>query len=350
MTSRKKSKFLHKSLWFGLIILSIVVSTTLSFLIVKHEPIENVQELLTAKILELNEWQSKEFQEPDEIITMLFAGDIMLGRYINTLRERNGGDFPFSFMSGIIDQIESQLGVEQLNLIVGNLEGPITDSDYVNPGTAMIFNFQPEVADLLASAGFTTLSMANNHQYDQGRQGIDQTYTYLKAAGLDGFGHPDTPDGIYSAVRYEFKDKVVGFLGLSDVDFNLDEDATVAKIQELKADGIDFLVLGIHWGVEYEPTARSYVTDMAHKFVDAGADMIWGHHPHVIQNWELYNGAPIYYSLGNFVFDQYWSESTQEGLVVGLRLEGEKITTTELYVDLVNKGEPKARVYQNQNE
>ena len=74
--------------------------------------------------------------------------------------------------------------------------------------------------------------------------------------------------------------------------------------------------------------------------VDSGVDFIWGTHPHVIQNSEVYKNAPIYYSLGNFVFDQYWSEATQTGLVVGLLIEGDEITTTEITVDIINQGEP----------
>lgn len=324
-----------KLIWFGLVGFSIFASTAVSVFITKNNPAEIMSSLAS-------HWDEKEAQET---ITMLFTGDIMLGRYIATLREKNAEalpDFPFSYMPEVIEKVEENLNVDGLDLVIGNLEGPITDSGYVNPGTSMIFNFKPEVADLLAKVGFTTLDMANNHVYNQGLQGLDSTYTYLYAAGLDGFGHPDTEDGPYSTTIYEFQTQKIGFLGLNDTDFDLDEEAVIAKIKELDEE-VDFLVVGIHWGVEYEKTARDWMVNMAHTWVDAGADMIWGHHPHVIQNWELYQGAPIYYSLGNFVFDQYWSSDTQEGLVVGVRIDGEKITTTEVYVDLVNQGEPKPR-------
>lgn len=326
-----------KILWFGFVASAAILSTGLSLIFVTKEPAE-----LGARLNPLN-WGEKHGQET---VTMLFTGDLMLGRYIQTLRMRNGGDFPFTYMPEIIFTVEDKLEVAALDLIIGNLEGPITDSDYTNPGTAMIFNFKPEVADLLAKAGFTTMSMANNHAFDQGRQGIDQTYNYLSAAGIRGFGHPDTVNGDYSFTHYEFDQTTVGFLGLDDVDFKPNDEAVLAKIRELDP-LVDFLIIGIHWGIEYETLARESIVDDAHNFVDAGADMIWGHHPHVIQNWELYQGKPIYYSLGNFVFDQYWSAATQEGLVVGLRLDNDgdtiKITTTELYVDLVNQGEPKLR-------
>ncbi len=322
-----------KILWFGLLGLLITSSTGLSILFTQNTPGE------LASRINLFNWQEK---EGEETITMLFTGDIMLGRYIATLRERNGGDFPFTYMPEILEHTASKLNVDRLDLVIGNLEGPITDSNYVNPGTAMVFNFKPEVAELLKKVGFTTLDMANNHMFDQGRQGLDQTYTYLQSVGLQGFGHPDTPNGDYSFTSYEFEQTTVGFLGVNDTDFNLDEEATLAKIRELD-EQVDFLVVGIHWGLEYETTARDWMVNLAHSFVDNGAEMVWGHHPHVIQNWELYQGAPIYYSLGNFVFDQYWSAATQEGLIVGLRIDGTKITTTETYVDLINQGEPKVR-------
>lgn len=285
-------------------------------------------------------WELRE-NAPPPTVTMLFTGDIMLGRYIKTLRSLNGGDFPFTYMPDIIEQTKSQLQTHKLDLVVGNLEGPISTSNYVNPGTAMIFNFDPEVATLLKDVGFTTLDLANNHAYDQGESGYTETLQFLEDADLDAFGHPNTPDSPYSYIEYEFEAASVGFLGLHDATVSLDMDLALEKIQEYDAE-VDFLIIGVHWGPEYFTTAPQYIVDMAHQMVDAGADFIWGHHPHVVQNSEIYNDAPIYYSLGNFVFDQYWSRATQEGLVVGLKIGSKgQVTVTEIPVELVNLGEPK---------
>lgn len=284
-------------------------------------------------------WEEK---EGSKVIAILFTGDIMLDRYVDTLRKQNGGDFPFTYMSEIISTVEEDLGVDKLDLVVGNLEGPITDSDYVNPGTAMIFNFRPDVVDLLLRAGFTTFSMANNHSFDMGRDGLKQTHDYLAAAGIEAFGHPDTANGEYSFIQYDYGDTSIGFLGLNDAVTRLDVDEAVAKIQEIDP-LVDFLIIGVHWGFEYESTARESAVNEGHAFVDAGADFIWGHHPHVIQNHEIYNGKHIYYSLGNFVFDQYFSDAVREGLVLGLKLENGEVTVVENTVDLVNGAEPKLR-------
>lgn len=281
-----------------------------------------------------------------EPISFLFTGDVMLGRYIAVLQQKKGGDFPFTYMPELLSSAEATLN-DELDFVVGNLEGPITDSDYVNPGTAMIFNFDPDVVpDSLKKAGFTTLSMANNHTLDMGASGVEQTYSYLSQVGLQGFGHPDTPVGPYSHFTQEIEGVRITFLGLNDAVIPLDEAAALEEIRRLDAD-CDFLIVSVHWGPEYLETAPDSVVSLGHDFVEAGADFIHGHHPHRVQNFEEYQGVPIYYSLGNFVFDQYWSSYTQEGQVVLLQLksteEGLKLRHEAWMVDLINQGEPKLR-------
>jgi len=285
-------------------------------------------------------------EEPIEPISFLFTGDIMLGRYIAVLRERQEGDFPFTYMPDLLESAEKYLD-DELDYVVGNLEGPITDSDYVNPGTAMIFNFDPEVVpNQLKEAGFTTLTMANNHTLDMGANGVAQTYNYLKDVGLDAFGHPDSATGPYSSISYEIEGKNITFLGLNDAVYPLDEVDAIEEIKRLD-ELTDFLIVSVHWGTEYLETAPNYIEEMAYSFAEAGADFIHGHHPHRVQNNETYLGVPIYYSLGNFVFDQYWSTYTQEGQVVLLQLtpteEGFTLSHEAWMVDLVNQGEPKLR-------
>jgi len=318
--------------FFYLALLAILTTGSTWLGLMLHPPIDP---LSSAFIQEA--WQQKKGAES---ITILFTGDIMLDRYIKTLRKQNPPPFPFTFMPDLMKAVEDKLGVDNLDLVVGNLEGPITDSSYVNNGTAMIFNFEPAVVDLLKNAGFTTFSMANNHTLDMGKTGPQETHDTLAAAGMESFGHPDTPNGEYSFITYDFGDTTVGFLGLNDAVIRLDTDAALAKIKEVDP-LVDYLIIGVHWGWEYEPTARASVVEKAHAFVDAGADFIWGNHPYVIQNHETYNGVPIYYSCGNFVFDQYFSDAVRQGLVLGVKIENGQITAVEQLVDLVNGGETK---------
>lgn len=331
---RKKSKLppLQKNLLYCLAALLLTLLTVAAhFLKYRSEPV-------TARFFQ-EAWQKK---EGSEVVSILFTGDIMLDRYVWTLRQSNPPPFPFTYMPEIILTIQEKLEVNELDLVVGNLEGPITDSAYINNGSDMVFNFKPDTVELLKNAGFTTFSMANNHTFDMGKTGPQQTHDYLAAAGIEAFGHPDTPNGEYSFITYDFAGTTLGFLGLNDAVIRLDTDAAVAKIKEVDP-LVDYLIIGVHWGWEYEPTARESVVAKAHAFVDSGADFIWGHHPHVVQNHETYNGVQIYYSLGNFVFDQYFSAAVREGLVLGLKIENGEITVVEQMVDLVDGAAPKPR-------
>jgi poly-gamma-glutamate synthesis protein (capsule biosynthesis protein) len=322
--------------WIFLLTLTIPFSIGMANFAPIGEPLSN---------LENQTWAEKSVEAvPEEPISMLFTGDIMLDRYVDTLRTRQGGDFPFTHMPEILAEVKSQLGVESLDVVAGNLEGPITDSNYKNPGTAMRFNFRPDVVPLLKKAGFTHFNMANNHTLDQGKDGVRQTHDYLAPENLFSFGHPDTPNGTYSFLIQNIQGHTIGFLGLNDAVTHLDKTMALAKIQEVSPQ-VDFLVIAVHWGAEYQKTASAATTALAHEWVDAGADLIWGTHPHVVQNSEVYRGAPIYYSLGNFVFDQYWSQETQKGLVLGLKLSWAKdhfeAKTVEVPIDLSKDSQPR---------
>lgn len=269
----------------------------------------------------------------EQSVTILMTGDIMLGRYIATLRERNKGDFPFTYMPEILAKAGGAP-----DLVLANLEGPIAVKQIAYGD--LIFRFDPEVAALLKKVGFTTFNLANNHTYNQGKAGYAETLESLAAAGLDSFGQPDSVNADRSSIIYEIKGVKIAFLGLDDVDYKINADDAAAKIQELDKT-VDFLVIAIHWGIEYKKTASARQTELARKFIDAGADFIWGTHPHVVQNSEVYNGKTIYYSLGNFVFDQYWSAETQKGLVLAVKITKDKVEVKEIPVALINQGEPK---------
>lgn len=329
----------------GIALHIILISLTMTVVFYKRaEPVELASEW--SSLAGEQERIGMERAPDTEPISFLFTGDIMLGRYIGVLRDQKGGDFPFTYMPELLASAELVLQ-DELDFVVGNLEGPITDSNYVNPGTAMIFNFDPDVVpNQLKEAGFTTLTMANNHTLDMGADGVRQTHDYLAEVGVEAYGHPDTPTGEFSTVSYEIEGKRITFLGLNDAVISLDETAAIEEVRRLDQE-CDFLVVSIHWGTEYLEFAPDSVVDLGHRLVEAGADFIHGHHPHRVQNYENYLGVPIYYSLGNFVFDQYWSSYTQEGQVVLLQLipteDGFILDHQDWMVDLVNQGEPKRR-------
>lgn len=293
-------------------------------------------------------WAQKETVMAPQPVNIMMAGDIMLGRYIATLRTKNGGDFPFTHMSEIITTVETALHTDHLDIVAANLEGPIVEKQVA--WGDLVFRFDPEVASLLKKVGFTLFQMSNNHSYNQMRAGLSETQAHLHDEGLDYFGLPDTVNDPSSYKAYDFNGTTFGFLGLNDTDFKIDLPAALTKIQELRPT-VDVLIIGIHWGIEYRLTNTAHQQELAHQFIDAGADFIWGTHPHVVENSEVYNGKTIYYSLGNFVFDQYFSNDVKHGLVLGLQItpaadptQKPTLTPVEIPVNLVNGGEPEPNI------
>lgn len=258
-----------------------------------------------------------EVEDANRELTILSFGDLMLGRYVRTLMNANGLDYVFEKIAG-----DDRRFFEGADIVHGNLEGPIKDQG-TSGGTAMVFKFNEDVAPLLKEYGFTLLSIANNHAADAGWDGRDTTIAALEGAGLGWCGHPKDVDE--NSVFYgSAGDKKYAFVCFHDVTFKLDDEAAINLIKKVKPT-VDFLVVSIHWGYEYTHKPHEEVqVKRGRAFVDAGADLIIGHHPHVVQSFEIYNGKPIFYSLGNFVFDQYWSTETQEELAIGVILGEEK--------------------------
>lgn len=260
-------------------------------------------------------------KEPDtEPITMLVFGDMMMGRYVWTLMGENGHDYPLEYFPELVETMDPNP-----DFIWANLEGPISDANYRNPGTAMIFNFRPEVIEVLKKYGFNLLGLANNHAFDMGEYGNTQTRLNLTEAGIHHFGHAQE-------IREEtswsttINDTTLTFLGFNDtVQDHLDYEAAITLIRESE-ESADFTLVSIHWGTEYRTTATPEQREYARQFVESGADAVIGHHPHVIEDREWIpgpdgQGRPVYYSLGNFIFDQYFQQNVQEGLALTLTLK-----------------------------
>lgn len=250
----------------------------------------------------------------DRNLTIMAFGDMMLGRYVRTLMNENGLDYIFENISGYENRFFGGA-----DYIFGNLEGPI-DGQGKSGGTAMVFSFNEDIAPFLKKFGFNLFTLANNHAVDQGWDGRDSTIAALEGAGIDWCGHPSEVDS--GSVFYDnVGEKKVAFFCFHDVTFKLDDEAAQALIKQVSP-YVDYLIVSIHWGQEYQnrPDWGSQI-EPGRAFVDAGADFVIGHHPHVVQSFEIYNGKFIFYSLGNFVFDQYWAQMTQEELGIGIVLD-----------------------------
>ena len=256
---------------------------------------------------------------------MVTFGDIMLGRYVRTLMDANGLDYPFKKMN------ESYL--KNNDILLANLEGPITKNS-VRTTTGMSFGFFPDTGPLLKKYHFDALSQANNHAFDKREASYEESLEHLNQQGIVPFGSTyDINDG--SIGRMYVRGQKIAFVGLEDVNSKIDDTKALKIIEELTKDDFRVIVYP-HWGTEYRHQPNKRQVDLAHAFIDAGAYMVIGHHPHVVQTYENYKGRPIIYSLGNAIFDQYWSAPTQEGLSIALAMNDKSVTIYLLPITLRN--------------
>ncbi|OIO20162.1 MAG: AmmeMemoRadiSam system protein B [Candidatus Magasanikbacteria bacterium CG_4_9_14_0_2_um_filter_41_10] len=242
-------------------------------------------------------------------VSLLSVGDIMLDRSVALKMGSTG-------LSLVLDTLAGNEGrfFRGIDIISGNLEGPFVQKR-IETSKEIAFRFDPRLAPQLRSYGFNMVTLANNHMLDMGRAGVPETEQVLKHSGIDFYGDAYVVSS--SSLFYkEIHGKTIAFLGFNDTFNSLNEATAIALVEEAKEQS-DVVVLNIHWGVEYQESSYPRQQYLAHTFIDHGVDLIIGHHPHVVQEMEIYNNRPIFYSLGNFIFDQYFSIPTQQELAVG---------------------------------
>lgn len=258
--------------------------------------------------------------------SLLFFGDLMLDRDVRTLIQRKNSAF-------ITEKIQRLFWSQDLN--VANLEGPITDAASISVGTTpeekshFAFTFDPGTAgEFLKHNNLNAVSIGNNHILNFKKEGLEETKNNLKNYKIDYFGDPSDKDNYFLKEINGKKISIVSYNQFSGIDV----EATKNIIGKLKSKS-DFIIVYAHWGTEYELKETSSQKEKARQFIDAGADMIIGSHPHVVEPMEMYKNKIIFYSLGNFVFDQYFSEDTKNMLSVGVMLDqdGLEIALEPLY-------------------
>lgn len=250
-------------------------------------------------------------EESEPSLTILAFGDMMLSRHVRVLMDTNGQDY-------IFEGLDLSALQEGTDVVHANLEGPIHGKG-TKGGTSLVFSFNRDVAPLLKKHGFNLLSISNNHALDQGWEARDETIQVLEENDLDWCGHPSQADP--DSVHYNKTESglTYAFVCFQDITHTLDLNSAKKLIQKIDPN-VDAVIASVHWGYEYQHTNNERQKELAYGFVGSGADFVIGHHPHVVQNFEVYNGVPIFYSLGNFVFDQYWSQATQEELAIKIKM------------------------------
>jgi poly-gamma-glutamate capsule biosynthesis protein CapA/YwtB (metallophosphatase superfamily) len=262
--------------------------------------------------------------------TVFLAGDVMLSRNVGSkIVTAKDPELPFKKVGE---------DIKNYDISFANLESPFNNTgSRVTQG--LVFKAEPDWIKGLLYAGFDVMSTANNHAYDQGKKGIEFTLKHLSDNGIVPVGTGlDCHDGVVITKN----NLRIGFLAYSYAAFNdggnipdplvcdwndtaqIKEDVAALKLRS------DFVIVSGQYGIEYQrqPEPKNVVT--ARAAVDAGADLVIGHHPHWVQIPEQYKGKWILYGIGNFVFDQMWSQDTREGMGVGLIFENKTLKTIEL--------------------
>lgn len=264
------------------------------------------------------------------IKTILLVGDIMLGRGVEGLIRKNSIYYPFQEINQFLRGVD---------IVFGNLEGPIVSNPPEFPTNSLKFAFNPELIKGIFRSHFNLFSLANNHTPDMGKEGLAETKKWLRKYGMAFVGNPfsDSSDNL----SYSFIRDNITFLAFNQIfPFIHKEEEMMKAIKTVKFLNPDnFLIVSIHWGEEYQLTNSQTQQKLAYKIIEAGADLIIGHHPHVVQNIEKYRGKLIFYSLGNFIFDQYFSLDTQQGLAVGLEIYPDRLSC-RLFPLQINLSQP----------
>jgi len=238
---------------------------------------------------------------------------------------KNGAAYPYQ---GLSFQT-----LAQSPAVVGNFESSIPQEHQTTPTRGMRFSVSAAYIPQLALSGFTHFSLANNHTLDFGMTDFKNTQTILEKNRLSTFGQPKQFDT--DAVEFiQLEDTVVAVIAA----YTLQKIPTYTELKtvfDYASARSDFQLVYVHWGTEYVPLHSARQREAAERFVDAGADVVIGNHPHVVQDIELIAGVPVFYSLGNFIFDQYDDVSTQEGLLLHLELDTDQPKITLLPVTSV---------------
>lgn len=265
------------------------------------------------------------FPKSSPLLTIIFTGDIMLGRSVNTrIQKYTDYTWPFKNIAPILSAAD---------LLIVNLESPfITGCRPTDKG--MIFCADPKSVVGLVFAGVDVATLANNHIENQGQKGIDETIKILIDNNITPVGAIHESPKIITV-----KNTKLAILSFSDFP-EVDDKEVIGQISEATSSA-DIVITTFHWGTEYQrnPTPRQVF--LAHLAIDSGADIVVGHHPHWIQTEEIYQGKPIYYSLGNLVFDQMWSEETRLGEILRVTYQDKILIKKEIIpIKIFDYGQP----------
>ena len=311
--------------------------------------------------------------DPATTWTLFAGGDIMLDRGVYLTLKKKGADFPFDGgMAEITGRCKncSPLGwdtpytrrtggagvvrdlVQGADIAAANFENPAPDNPRFH-ASGTNFSADPRYIDGLANAGIDYVSLANNHIRDAGAAGLLQTIRNVTKRGIKVSGAGKDLAAARKPAILEAAGTKVAILGYDAIaggyhasatkvgSAGLSAKAVKADVAAARKAGADVVIVYPHWGTEYDPTPFANQKNLAEMIIDSGADMVIGNHAHWAGAMEVYKGKPIWYALGNFVFDQTWSEPTMEGITLELTFRGKTLVQARMRPHIIlDKAQP----------
>ncbi|WP_232698710.1 CapA family protein [Brevibacillus daliensis] len=261
-------------------------------------------------------------QTQEQTVRLSFAGDIMMAAgHVETLLKDKGYEYAFAHVKDLFLQDD---------YTVGNLETPLTENGAPADNKEYVYKSSPLAAPAMKASGIDLLNLANNHSMDQGESGLLDTMQALEQHELAYIGSGNNADRAYSPVYVERNGIKIAFLGFTRVipetswyagknkpglAVSYDPAKAVEAISQAKNQA-DVVIVIAHWGKEKVDNPVDHQKELAHAYIDAGADLIVGGHPHVLQGFEQYKGKWIAYSTGNFIFTRAPQPKTWETMVL----------------------------------
>jgi poly-gamma-glutamate synthesis protein (capsule biosynthesis protein) len=268
---------------------------------------------------------------PAERVTIAAVGDIMLGHRAGPWVQREGPDYPFVHVLPVLREAQ---------VVIGNLEAPISTRGTAVENKQFTLRAGPEAVQALKAAGVGVVTLANNHILDFGPPALQDTLTALAEHGILWSGAGMDLTDARAPALLKAGGRTIAFLSYSltfPVEFYAStgrpgtapgyKDFVRRDIQAVRSRA-DLVVVSFHWGAELMTSAKDYQQDLGRKAIDWGADLVLGHHPHILQELELYRGRLIAYSLGNFVFGSE-SERTNFSIILLCTFEGKTLVRVE---------------------
>ncbi len=331
--------FNDKKILIGLVFLGLAAGLSGRFFETAHFAAGN--NLNSAAAILATEQNLAPQAKPVPEITLGFVGDIMLDRGVSyKVNKYLGGDYAKLFAHTEF--------LKAPDIMMANLEGPVSNKGY-DRQNKYSFRMDPKVLPILKNAGIDIVSSANNHINDWGNAALTDTLKRLRAAGILTCGIGLNKTDAETPAIFNENGQHVGFLCFTDVGPNeaaatktrsgvlLASDPDFDSIVRNAAQKVNSLIVVFHFGVEYQTVHNARQEELAKRTVDDGAAMVVGAHPHVAEDMTTYKGAPIIYSLGNFIFDQAFSKETMQGAFVTATLKGKAVTDVTAHTVVLDK-------------